>query len=131
MISTYLAPHKPHRAVTWEQEWTLVRLGVFSRYSREVNGGAKAKRSIVSTSKIVPHTVSSTKQRLEDLPPSAKLVYKTLEFEGECTQKELVNETRLPARTVRYATSQLEEEELVKQQVSFRDARQKLYSLTE
>ncbi|PGF14654.1 transcriptional regulator [Natrinema sp. CBA1119] len=55
----------------------------------------------------------------------------TLEFEGECTQKELVKETRLSSRTVRYAISRLEEEQLVEQQVSFRDARQKLYSLVE
>ncbi|OAQ51349.1 hypothetical protein HTG_17585 [Natrinema mahii] len=38
-------------------------------------------------------TVSSAKGRLEDLPLSAKLVHKTLEFEGECPQKELVKET--------------------------------------
>jgi len=79
----------------------------------------------------VPQTVSSAKERLEDLPPSAKLVYKTLEYEGEGTQKELVTETRLSSRTVRYAISRLEEQELVEQRVSFRDARQKLYSLAE
>ena len=79
----------------------------------------------------VLQTVSSAKQRLEDLPPSAKLVHKTLEFEGECTQKELVTETRLSSRTVRYAISRLKEKELVEQRVSFRDARQKLYSLAE
>ena len=79
----------------------------------------------------VLQTVSSAKERLEDLPPSAKLVHKTLEFEGECTQKELVTETRLSSRTVRYAISRLEEQELVEQRVSFRDARQKLYSLAE
>ena len=80
---------------------------------------------------MILQTVSNAKQRLEDLPPSAKLVYKTLEFEGECTQKELVKETRLSSRTVRYAVFRLDEEGLVETQVSFRDARQKLYSLAE
>ncbi|WP_339106313.1 helix-turn-helix domain-containing protein [Haloterrigena salinisoli] len=79
----------------------------------------------MSTEKVVLQTVSSAKQRLEELPPSAKLVYKTLEFEGECTQKELAKETRLSARTVRYAISRLEQEELIEQQVSLQDARQK------
>ncbi|MDF9747883.1 MarR family transcriptional regulator [Natrinema salsiterrestre] len=72
----------------------------------------------------------SVETSLEKLPPSAKLVYKTLEYEGECTQKELVEETMLVARTVRYAISRLEEEELIKKQVFFQDARQYLYTVS-
>jgi len=46
---------------------------------------------------------------LQDLPPSAKLVYKVLEYaDGPMTQAELVEETRLPARTVRYGLDKLE-----------------------
>ncbi len=80
---------------------------------------------------MTPHIVNSVKHRLEDLPPSAKLVYKTLEHEGECTQKQLINETMLAARTVRYALTRLAEEELVEERVSFQDARHQVYWLTD
>ena len=66
---------------------------------------------------------------LHDLPPSAKLVAKTLEYEGDSTQSALAESTLLPARTVRYALTQLEENGLVKSRISFMDARQRIYSL--
>lgn len=66
---------------------------------------------------------------LQDLPPSAKLVAKTLEYEGDSTQSELVESTLLPQRTVRYALTQLEEEGIVSSRISFMDARQRIYSL--
>lgn len=66
---------------------------------------------------------------VQDLPPSAKLVVKTLEYEGESTQSELVESTLLPPRTVRYALTQLEESGLVTSRISFMDARQHIYSL--
>jgi DNA-binding MarR family transcriptional regulator len=67
---------------------------------------------------------------LRELPPSAKLVVKTLEYEGRLTQAELVESTRLPDRTVRYALRELEDEDLVTSRISFADARQRVYSLT-
>ena len=67
---------------------------------------------------------------LRALPPSAKLVAKTLEYEGRLTQAELVESTRLPDRTVRYALRKLEDEDVVTSRVSFADARQRVYSLT-
>lgn len=66
---------------------------------------------------------------LYDLPPSAKLVYKTLQAEGTLTQKQLVAHTLLSPRTVRYALTELKEIDAVDEDVSFRDARQKLYSV--
>jgi DNA-binding MarR family transcriptional regulator len=66
---------------------------------------------------------------LRGLPPSAKLVAKTLEYEGAGTQSELAESTRLPARTVRSALTQLEENGLVTSRISFMDARQRIYSL--
>ena len=42
-------------------------------------------------------------EELSDLPPSAKLVYKVLEYNGPMTQKDIVEESMLSARTVRYA----------------------------
>ena len=66
---------------------------------------------------------------LEDLPPSAKLVAKVLEYEGEQTQSEIAESTLLSVRTVRYALTQLEEHDLVESRFSFRDARKRIYSL--
>lgn len=45
------------------------------------------------------------------------------------TQKEIINKTYLPARTVRYALSRLKEENLLQQRFYFQDARQSLYGL--
>ncbi len=45
------------------------------------------------------------------------------------TQKEIINKTYLPARTVRYALSRLKEENLLQQRFYFHDARQSLYGL--
>lgn len=66
---------------------------------------------------------------LQDLPPSAKLVAKTLEYEGDSTQSDLAESTLLPQRTVRNALTQLEENGLVTSRISFIDARQHIYSL--
>ncbi|MFW9887690.1 MAG: MarR family transcriptional regulator [Candidatus Thorarchaeota archaeon] len=63
----------------------------------------------------------------QDLPPSAKLVLKVLEYQGQLTQKEIVDETLLPPRTVRYALSILISDGLVSKRVSLRDSRQGLY----
>ncbi|GAA0651529.1 helix-turn-helix domain-containing protein [Salarchaeum japonicum] len=67
---------------------------------------------------------------LEDLPPSAKLVYKVLEYDGPKTQKGIVEESMLSARTVRYALERLENRDVVDEDIYFADARQSLYSLT-
>lgn len=66
---------------------------------------------------------------LADAPPSAKLVYKTLEYEGELTQSQLVDETLLSARTVRYALTELQDRDVVREEIYFADARKRLYSL--
>lgn len=67
---------------------------------------------------------------LSDLSPSEKLVFKTFQYTGELTQKELAEETRLSSRTARYATRTLEEHGIVASRICFQDARQRLYSLT-
>ncbi|WP_236045067.1 ArsR family transcriptional regulator [Haloarcula nitratireducens] len=66
---------------------------------------------------------------LAGAPPSAKLVYKTLEYEGELTQGQLVDETRLSVRTVRYALTELQNRDVVREEIYFADARKRLYSL--
>ncbi|WP_266081190.1 MarR family transcriptional regulator [Haladaptatus caseinilyticus] len=68
---------------------------------------------------------------LSELPPSAKLVAKVLEYNRDgLTQAELADETLLPARTVRYALTRLEEHDLVDSRFLFTDARKRCYSLT-
>jgi predicted transcriptional regulator len=68
---------------------------------------------------------------LADLPPSAKLVFKVLEYNGALTQKGIVEESMLSARTVRYALERLEDIGVVDEDVYFADARQNLYQLDE
>ncbi|MFB6086128.1 MAG: winged helix-turn-helix transcriptional regulator [Halodesulfurarchaeum sp.] len=65
--------------------------------------------------------------RLDDLPPSAKLVYTVLEHDGPLTQKELVEESMLSARTVRYALERLDECGCIDEPVYLEDTRQSLY----
>ncbi|MFW6436432.1 MAG: winged helix-turn-helix transcriptional regulator [Halococcoides sp.] len=67
---------------------------------------------------------------IEDLPPSAKLVYKVLEYNGPLTQKGIVQESMLSARTVRYALERLEDADVVEEDIYFADARQNIYELT-
>ena len=67
---------------------------------------------------------------LDDLPPSAKLVFKVLEYDGPLTQKGIVEESMLSARTVRYALERLENIGIVEEDIYFADARQNLYSIT-
>jgi DNA-binding MarR family transcriptional regulator len=69
------------------------------------------------------------RERLADLPPSAKLVAKVLEYDGPLTQRELSDETLLPTRTVRYALNRLDDAGVVESRVSFTDARKRIYSL--
>ena len=67
---------------------------------------------------------------MAELPPSAKLVAKVLEYEDTLSQTELAEETLLPPRTVRYAVSELEDVGAVESRFSFTDARKRLYTLT-
>lgn len=64
-----------------------------------------------------------------DLPPSAKLVAKVLEYNNRLTQSQLAEETMLPARTVRYALTRLEEVDAIESRFSFTDARKRVYTL--
>jgi predicted transcriptional regulator len=70
-------------------------------------------------------------ESIADLPPSAKLVFKVLEYDGPLTQKGIVEESMLSARTVRYALERLDEVGVVDEDVYFADARQNLYEITE
>lgn len=67
-------------------------------------------------------------KRFKNLPLSAKFVFKTLEYNGLLTQKEIAEESGLPNRTVRYALNVLNEEGLIEKRIH-KDARQTLYGL--
>jgi len=66
---------------------------------------------------------------VRELPPSAKLVAKVLEYNDTMTQQQIADETLLPSRTVRYALNRLDEKNVVESRFSFSDARKRLYSL--
>ncbi|WP_254543318.1 MarR family transcriptional regulator [Halomarina pelagica] len=71
------------------------------------------------------------RERLRELPPSAKLVAKVLEDQAPMSQGELAEDSLLPDRTVRYALNRLAEADLVESRYSFRDARKQVYFLIE
>lgn len=75
-------------------------------------------------------TSEEYRERLRELPPSAKLIAKVLETDQPLSQGELTEETLLPDRTVRYGLNRLEESELVSSRYSFEDARKQVYYLT-
>lgn len=66
---------------------------------------------------------------VSDLPPSAKLIVKVLEYNGTLTQSELADKSRLSPRTVRHALKELDKAGVVDSEISLADARQQLYSL--
>jgi transcription initiation factor IIE alpha subunit len=68
-------------------------------------------------------------KKIEHLSPSVKLVIKVLEYRGLMTQKELVAESYLPPRTVRYALNRLKKEGILEERLYYKDARQSLYGV--
>lgn len=75
--------------------------------------------------------VDADGEEIEDLPPSAKLVFKVLEYDGPLTQKKIVEESMLSARTVRYALERLQGIGIVDEDIYFADARQSLYRISD
>ncbi|MEF8806792.1 winged helix-turn-helix domain-containing protein [Natronomonas sp.] len=75
--------------------------------------------------------MSETESSVESLPPSAKLVYKTLEYEGSLTQSELAEESLLPQRTVRHALKKLDNAGVIEESVYLMDARKSTYTALE
>lgn len=80
-------------------------------------------------SKLKKRTLKVNIDRLKEMPASAKLVYKILVHEGDMTQKELINASLLPERTVRYALDVLIRNSLITSQPHFTDARQTVYGI--
>lgn len=80
-------------------------------------------------SKLKKRTLKTNIDKLKNLPASAKLLYKILVHEGNMTQKELINASLLPERTVRYALDILLKNNLITSQPHFIDARQTVYGV--
>lgn len=83
-----------------------------------------------ATKTVAAEEASDRWESVRELPPSAKLVAKVLDYNDTLTQSQLAEETLLPARTVRYALTRLEEEDVVNSRFSFSDARKRLYTLS-
>lgn len=64
---------------------------------------------------------------LEDLPPSAKFVYKTLEYRGDLTRREIASETHLPDSTITDALATLRDRGLVGDRPLPTEPRARLY----
>lgn len=79
---------------------------------------------------VSPFNDAEVRDRLRDLPPSAKLIAKVLEDTEPLSQGDLAEASLLPDRTVRYALNRLEDAHLVDARYSFRDARKQVYYLT-
>jgi DNA-binding MarR family transcriptional regulator len=82
-----------------------------------------------TTEAVARDTESDRWADVRDLPPSAKLVAKVLDYNEMLSQSQLAEETLLPPRTVRYALTRLEDAGVVESRFSFSDARKRLYSL--
>ncbi len=80
-------------------------------------------------SKLKKRAINVNIEKLKNLPASAKLIYKILIYEGNMTQKELINASLLPERTVRYALNKLMTKGLITNQPHFNDARQTVYGI--
>lgn len=72
----------------------------------------------------------AVRERLYDLPPSAKLVARTLQDHAPLTPSEIADRSLLPGRTVRDALERLEAAELVEGRRNLEDARTRIYVLT-
>lgn len=71
------------------------------------------------------------RDRLDDQPPSAKLVHTVLRREGPLTQGAIADVSRLCPRTVRHATARLEAADLVTVSPYPADRRRSLYAVPE
>lgn len=75
--------------------------------------------------------MSEIESAVASLPPSAKLVYKTLQYEGPMTQAQLADASLLPQRTVRHALKKLKEVDAVEESVYLMDARKSNYKIAD
>jgi DNA-binding MarR family transcriptional regulator len=75
--------------------------------------------------------MSDIESAVASLPPSAKLVFKTLQYEGPMTQAQLADASLLPQRTVRHALKKLDAANAVEESVYLMDARKSNYRIAD
>ncbi|UIP00350.1 ArsR family transcriptional regulator [Halobaculum sp. CBA1158] len=68
--------------------------------------------------------------RVQDLPPSAKVVYLVLRDAGELTLPALRSRTSLPEQTLHDALADLREANVIQRRITCGDARYSRYTLT-
>jgi len=73
--------------------------------------------------------LKSSPPSLKELPPSAKLVYKILEYEGPLNRIELIGRSGLPSRTVDYALNLLLSRGFIARKQVDKDARISMYTI--
>lgn len=73
-------------------------------------------------------TLTDAPESVEDLPPSAKLVWLHLQLHGPATQQDIAEGTRLSLRTTRYGIRRLEEADAIESSPKLRDLRQDYYT---
>jgi len=56
-------------------------------------------------------------------------VFKVLQYNGALTQRQIILESNLPARTARYALALLDRNDFLEKRFNFKDARQILYRI--
>jgi DNA-binding MarR family transcriptional regulator len=66
--------------------------------------------------------------RLVNLPPSAKLVFRVLQHDQPLTSQDIAEKTLLPKRTVRDALSKLNDADLAEKHTDPRQPRTRLYT---
>ena len=67
--------------------------------------------------------------KLPKLPKSSKKLILALSEHGNLTQKQLIANVKMPAKTVRYALKKLAEQNLISSQHNLEDMRSMFYSL--
>lgn len=99
--------------------------------SHQTQSTTESTENGATTPEAATESSASDADPFGDLPPSAKLVHFVLDRDDEQTQTQLVDETALSARTVRTALGRLEDAGLVDESICLRDARKRVYSLTD
>ena len=66
--------------------------------------------------------------RLVNLPPSAKLVFRVLQHDQPLTSRDIAEKTLLPKRTVRDALNRLDDADLAEEHVDPQQPRTQLYT---
>lgn len=87
------------------------------------------KDAILAVPSEIPKISKFSAEKFRELTPTAKLVYKVLEFRKNMTQQGIIAETQLPGRTVRRSLELLLEKNFTIQKQSPGDMRQKIYSV--